>query len=80
MRIAIASIILLAAGTSIALAHPRGDGAVREACRADAVKYCQGIRPGDGRIRACLKSNRDRLSEECKSAVTKAVQAWRERK
>jgi hypothetical protein len=44
----------------------------KDACRADVEKLCKGIRPGEGRIRACLKSNEDRLSQECKNQIAKA--------
>jgi hypothetical protein len=55
--------------------------AVREACRADAETFCRGIQPGGGRIKACLRSNRDRLSQGCRSAIASAIEAraarWR---
>ena len=70
MRIFIVLFFIFAAGVSTSLAHPGGGGGlVREACKADAGTLCQGIRPGHGRIRACLKSNRDRVSQGCKSAI-----------
>lgn len=50
---------------------------VREACKADIQTRCGGIRPGGGRIRACLTSNRDRLSQGCRDAITAAIAARR---
>jgi Cysteine rich repeat len=38
---------------------------VREECKADADKFCQGIRPGQGRILACLKSHQSELAPAC---------------
>jgi len=35
------------------------------ACKADVEKFCKDIKPGGGRIWACLKSNGDPLSQEC---------------
>jgi hypothetical protein len=38
-------------------------------CKADIEKFCKDIKPGDGRIWTCLKSNNDRLSQECKDHI-----------
>jgi hypothetical protein len=37
----------------------------RGECKADIEKFCKDIKPGGGRIWVCLKSNGDRLSQEC---------------
>ena len=44
---------------------------VHEACKDDAGKFCEGIRPGAGRILACLKSHESELSEACKAELTR---------
>ena len=44
---------------------------VREACQPDAEKLCQGIRPGGGRILACLKSHEAELSGPCKAVLAR---------
>ncbi len=36
-----------------------------ESCKADAQKYCPGVKPGGGAIEACLKKNETSLSPEC---------------
>jgi len=38
-------------------------------CEADAIDFCHDIRPGGGRVAACLYANRDRLSPRCRRAV-----------
>jgi Spy/CpxP family protein refolding chaperone len=38
---------------------------VKEECKADAQKFCKGIRPGQGRILACLKSHESELAPAC---------------
>jgi len=45
----------------------------RKACRADVEKFCPGVKPGEGRIIACLESNSSKLSQECAAMVAKAA-------
>lgn len=49
----------------------RGQGPLR-ACRAEIKKFCEGVKPGQGRIIACLKSNSSGLSSECAEVVAHA--------
>jgi hypothetical protein len=50
--------------------HP--EGAHQRACRSDVKKYCQGVKPGEGRIIACLKENSAKLSPACAERLAKA--------
>lgn len=45
---------------------------VKEECGADAKKFCQGIRPGQGRILACLKSHQTELAPACAAEFNRA--------
>ena len=45
---------------------------VREECKADAEKFCKGIRPGQGRILACLKSHQAELAPACAAEFNRA--------
>ncbi|HVQ62846.1 MAG TPA: cysteine rich repeat-containing protein [Burkholderiales bacterium] len=45
---------------------------VKEECGADAKKFCQGIRPGQGRILACLKSHQAELAPACAAEFNRA--------
>jgi hypothetical protein len=47
-------------------------------CKADMEKFCTDIKPGGGRIWACLKSNGDRLSQECANHMALAREKSRE--
>ena len=47
-------------------------GALRQACRADFQRLCQGTQPGGGRILACLKDHDAELSPDCKQALAAA--------
>jgi hypothetical protein len=42
---------------------------IRSACGADFARYCGGLRPGLGRIAACLHYNRNNLSPRCQQAL-----------
>ena len=51
---------------------------VKEACKPDVEKFCQGIKPGDGRIAACLKSHDSELAPACRQIVDKVESAIHE--
>ena len=38
------------------------------ACKDDISKHCAGVKSGDGKMRDCLKENKDKLSDDCKKA------------
>jgi hypothetical protein len=42
---------------------------IRSACGADFATYCGGLRPGHGRVAACLHYNRSNLSPRCQQAL-----------
>ena len=44
----------------LAQAHP---------CVADAQKLCPDVKPGGGRIAACLKEHKDQVSAQCKARI-----------
>jgi hypothetical protein len=48
--------------------------ALHAACDADIQKLCPAVQPGGGRILACLKENKDAVSDTCKQAILKAKQ------
>jgi len=52
--------ILLALLLAQAAQHP---------CMDDAKKLCPGVKPGEGRIAACLKQHQDQVSSACKSRI-----------
>jgi hypothetical protein len=41
----------------------------RGACREDVQKLCAGVERGGGKIRECLSSQMDKLSDGCKAMV-----------
>ena len=50
-------------------APPAGKGGAREACKPDADKFCSDVKPGGGRIIACMKQHEDELSPACRAAI-----------
>jgi hypothetical protein len=66
-----------------ALADGPGDrpgGNLRGACRADIEKHCAGIKPGDGRLRHCVREHHAKFSQGCKTALREAMQKRRQQK
>ena len=57
---------LVAVGTSAQTAAPP-----RNACTDDRDKLCVGVKPGEGRVIACLVPQRERLSPGCIEMLTK---------
>ncbi len=45
---------------------------IHEKCQGDVWQFCQGIRPGQGRILACLKSHEAELSPPCGEEFARA--------
>jgi Cysteine rich repeat len=48
---------------------------MRRACQHDYRLYCNGVRPGAGRVVGCLRDNAQSLSPSCRSALLAARQA-----
>ena len=55
--------------TSAALAQK----GVAKACAADVKAQCAGVQPGEGRIKACIKSHVKDLAEPCQAVMLKAA-------
>ena len=44
-----------------------------EGCKADIEKYCKDVKPGDGRVLACLYANSEKISPRCEYALYDAA-------
>jgi cysteine rich repeat protein len=49
----------------------------REACKPDMQKFCADVKPGGGRIIACLRDHKDQLSQACSDAMASAAKSHR---
>src|SRR5271170_6524782 len=47
--------------------------AAMKACAGDVKSLCAGIQPGDGRIKACIKSHFSDVSPPCQAVLVKAA-------
>jgi hypothetical protein len=60
--------------------------AARQACAADIKQLCAEIKPGEGRLKACVKEHFGQLSATCQTAllnnvtITKSCKADAEQK
>jgi Cysteine rich repeat len=58
----------------------------RQACAADITQLCAEVKPGDGRLKACVKEHFGQLSAPCQTAlianvtITKSCKADAEQK
>jgi len=60
------AIIAAMSSLNVAMAQTMAE---RLACKDDFAKYCPGVKPGGGRIVACLSKQKDRLSPDCLKVV-----------
>jgi hypothetical protein len=44
-----------------------------KACASDIKTLCAGTQPGEGRVKACIKANFNKLSEPCQAVLHKAA-------
>jgi hypothetical protein len=52
-----------------------GWASVQAACQQDLAQFCNGIKPGGGRVRACIKQHFRQMSPDCKQAIRQAKQS-----
>jgi hypothetical protein len=50
-------------------AAPQSGSPVVAACKQDMQTLCNDVKPGEGRIKECMKSHRKQLSAGCKAAI-----------
>ena len=45
----------------------------KEGCKSELEKFCKDVKPGDGRMLACLYAHSDKISARCEYAVYDAA-------
>jgi Skp family chaperone for outer membrane proteins len=65
--LAVSAVMLLSATSGMA------QSAAMKACASDVKSQCAGIQPGDGRIKACIKSHFNDVSAPCQAVLVKAA-------
>jgi hypothetical protein len=80
MKTPIACLLLACAGSLVpgladAAGTPAAERPAMGACKADADRLCPDVKPGDGRIKACMKEHRKELSAECRKELGEARKA-----
>jgi hypothetical protein len=65
------TIAVCAAASFAPAAHAQGKGRLA-ACKDDIQKFCASEPKGQGKVRACLQSNKDKVSADCKTALDAA--------
>ena len=54
--------------------NPAFRASLPEACTQPAAQLCRGMKPGDGRVFACLYARSDRVPKACSAAAQVALQ------
>ena len=70
------ALALVAAATPAFAQNAAMEAAARQigsACRGDAMQHCRGLRPGDGKILACLEGRLDQLTPACRAKIPEAI-------
>lgn len=69
------SLVILVALVSFVLATGSGPVTAQESpCKKDIQRLCGDVKPGEGRIQACLKAHKDEISQECKDSLAAAAE------
>ena len=71
--VALRAVLLLSASTVAVNAMGGGSCHLRKTCAVDLDSLCAGVRPGEGRIPACLRAHMANLSSSCSAKLSREV-------
>ena len=72
--LALGVVLVLAASA----ANAQEQRVIARACAGDIERFCPGVPPGEGRIKACVKAHVMELSAPCFDAILGAVASQKE--
>ena len=64
---------LAAAALMAASAAEAAPSAMARACAKDVKSVCADVKPGGGKLKACMKEHYSDLSDDCQIAIVKAA-------
>jgi hypothetical protein len=64
---------LMVAGGAADAAEKGVADIVKDGCKTEIDTYCKGVKPGEGRVLACLFAYEDKLSNRCEYALYDAA-------
>ncbi|OIN99194.1 MAG: hypothetical protein COX65_10100 [Elusimicrobia bacterium CG_4_10_14_0_2_um_filter_56_8] len=70
MKKTILAVLAVSAGLGLALTQPASAEKGKGPCAEDTAKFCKDIKPGEGRIAACLKEHQKEISQACSERKT----------
>lgn len=74
MKNYIIAVLTLSGGLGLAFSLPAAAEKKQGPCAADAAKFCKDVKPGEGRVAACLKEHEKELSQACRDRKALAAE------
>lgn len=74
MKNYIIAVLTLSGGLGLALSLPAAAEKKQGPCADDVAKFCKDVKPGEGRVAACLKEHEKELSQACRDRKALAAE------
>ncbi len=68
------AVLVLGGALGLAASLPAAAEKGKGPCAEDAAKFCKDVKPGEGRVAACLKEHEKELSQACRDRKALAAQ------
>jgi hypothetical protein len=67
------TLLAVSLATLLSATSGMAQSAAMKACAGDVKSLCAGIQPGDGRVKACIKSHFSDVSAPCQAVLLRAA-------